>query len=272
MKMSDVFFIIGFVRSGTTAFAKILDTASNAEVFVEHSPKLLIESRELLKGNLPDPISILWSAKHPHISKVVNRKLKYGDKNIAYMPFIPYIITLWDCKIVFLIRDGRDAVRSLIDWHDYKAHNIYTMQEDGEKSGAVLPEKDPWDYSRLRPNLGDPLFKRWKTLNRFQKCAWYWANFNRMALDNLAKIDRKRWMMVDVSNNNVDVVKQIFDFLCLKDFDPKHIKSMLNLRINSLLDRTGRTNRLPQWQDWTHEQTQSFEELAGSMMSRLGYW
>jgi hypothetical protein len=42
--MSDVFFITGFIRSGTTAFAKILNTYSNAEVFIEQPPKLLIEN------------------------------------------------------------------------------------------------------------------------------------------------------------------------------------------------------------------------------------
>ena len=270
--MSDVFFIVGFVRSGTTAFARILDTASNAAVFVEQPPKLLIESRALAKGELADPVSVLRAARQAQVDEVVNQGLKYGDKSVAYMPFIPYLSALWDCKIAFLIRDGRDAVRSLMDWHRFKAHNIYAMKEDGVESGAVLPEQDPWDYSRLRPNPGAALFERWQMMSRFQKCAWYWSTFNALALDNLAKIATERWKMVDVSNSSVETVERIFDFLGLSGFDPQVVQGMLDARINSLFDRTGQADRFPRWPEWSPEQKQSFRELAGEMMTRLGYW
>ena len=270
--MSNVFFIIGFVRSGTTAIARILDTASNTKVHIEQSPKLLIESRNLLKGTLADPSETLWSAKRLPINQILSQGYKYGDKNISYMPFIPYLIDLWDCKIVFVVRDGRDAVRSLIDWHALRAHNIFVMNEDHPNASIINPEEDPWDYSRLRPNDGDPLFDEWKSLSRFQKCAWYWENFNSIALDKLSKINPAKWMMVDVTKSNVETIKTVFEFLNLASFDPETVELLLKSRINSVKDRVGKPDQYPRWQDWEPQKKQEFKKLAGKMMCRLGYW
>ena len=140
----DIFFIIGCVRSATTAFAKVLYTADNAKVFVEQPPKLLIESRELARGNLDDPISVLRNAKHDLIQSVLQSGMKYGDKNAAYMPFIPYLNAIWECKILFIIRDGRDVVRSLMDWHTFR-HPIFFMQEDDSNSCLLYTSPSPRD-------------------------------------------------------------------------------------------------------------------------------
>lgn len=110
----------------------------------------MIEYRQLIEGKLAEPVSTLWNAKYLPINQVISKGFKYGDKNMAYMPFIPYLVTLWDCKIVFLVRDGRDSVRSIMDWHDFRVHNIYTMLEDGEDTN-ILPKDEPWGYSYLRP-------------------------------------------------------------------------------------------------------------------------
>jgi len=270
--MSEVFFITGCVRSATTAFAKILDTCTNAEVSIEQVPKLLIESREMTKGNLAKPEAVLLSAKQPYIQDVLDRGLKYGDKNPAYIPFIAHFPLAWDCKIIFLVRDGRDVVRSMMDFHELYSGNIFAMAEDGEPEGSAVPEEDPWDYSRLRPSSEDPVCSSWTSFDRFQKCAWHWAKVNELALDNLAKVDADRRMTVDVSNTDTETVERVFDFLGLSGFDPVKVGDMLDARINSLLDKAGKSDRFPKWKAWTDERSRMFEKQAGEMMSRLGYW
>jgi len=137
------FWITGCARSGTTAVAQILNTAKKTEVTVEEPPMLHVECRSLYDGVLEDPKETFYLKKH--LPKTVwNLKgHNYGDKNVNYVPFIPYI----DEKIVFLIRDGRDVVRSLMNW-DTHFNNLYPEWK-GEKSGLG-------DYCRPRPLPDDP--------------------------------------------------------------------------------------------------------------------
>jgi len=268
--MSDIFFIIGCVRSATTAYAQILGTARNAEVFIEQEPKLLVESRELLKGNLQDPISTLRQAKDVRIQAVLDKGLKFGDKNTSYMPFIPYLTTIWDSKIVFLIRDGRDVVRSLMDWHRFR-HPIFCMHEDDDKSELRKPEQAIWDYSRFRPNPEDPIFNRWKQMDVFEKAAWHWANYNAMALDHLSQLDPSRWIQIDVNRASIKDVKKCFDFLGLNGFNKHNVSEILYTRINRFNDGLKDADRFTHWKYWDLEELQKFEKFAGEVMSKLAY-
>lgn len=268
--MSDIFFVIGCPRSGTTAYAKILDTATNARVFVEQDPKLRIESRKYLDGTLHFTVEEVLLTKKFEIQENLKKNLKYGDKNPCYLPFIDKMNDVWDCKIVFLLRDGREVVRSLMNWHE-RTSSIYAMREDGEEFGPVNPEDDPWDYSRLRPKPEDPLSFQWKELSRFQKCCWYWANFNRIGMANLSRMDENKQIAVNVSRD-VSSMSDLFKFLDLKGFNSQVVSEMLGARINSMQDRSGREGAFPHWKEWTVPQTQEFEKLAGPMMKQLGYW
>lgn len=269
--MSDIFFITGHGRSGTTAIARILNTATNAEVFVEQPPKLTIESRQLYDGILKDPEKILFESKNQCIQEVLNKGLKYGDKNLTYVTFIPYLLKLWNCKIIFLIRDGRDVVRSSIDFHNLHSKNIYTMAEDEEGSPKTLPDHDPWDYSRLRPLPNDPVYSRWKQLPRFQKVAWKWSKINEIALNYLADVSQEKWMLVDMSSVTVDTIKELFDFLGLTGFDRELIDRMLNKKINSLFEKIKKQSEFPHWNQWDTRTIEEFNEFARDMMKKLGY-
>jgi hypothetical protein len=270
--MSDIFFVIGCPRSGTTSYARVLGTATNAKMFTEQAPKLQAESRDLLQGKLAGPADVLFKAKDAAIKETLATGMKYGDKSPCYMPFIPHLAELWDCRILYLIRDGRDVVRSLMDWHTLRKPHVFALPEDQDAPEPGADPNDLWDYSRLRPNPGDPLHGKWKSLSRFQKCAWYWANFNAVALDLLGQIPKDRWMLVDVSRTGADTTRKVFDFLGLEGFDAGRIDEMLNARINSLQEKIGKADNFPRWQNWTAEQTAAFEEFAGDMMRKLGYW
>ena len=116
------------------------------------------------------------------------------------------------------------------------------------------------------------MFTRWKNLSRFQKCAWYWATFNAMALDMLSKIDHAKWMTVDVSHVKDQTIKSIFDFLELEGLNPDIVQKMLLSRINSIPDRTQREDKFPGWSAWSLEQHRMFDEFASTMMVRLHYY
>jgi hypothetical protein len=270
--MSGAFFVVGFVRSGSTALARILDTAANAEVSIEIPPKLLIESRDLLLDKLTDPVGVLRAARRRQIDAAAARKLKFGDKNAAYMPFLPYVVEALDAKIVAFYRDGRDAVRSLMDWHEFKAHNLFIRAEDGAPGPDISPEEDPWGYAYLRPLQGDEMASRWPGLNRFEKSAWYWAEYNRLLLERAERLPRSHWIDVNLSTCSAADLARIFDFLGLEGFDAVRTAAMLGAGINSLYERTGVRESFPRWPDWSAARNASFREFAGPMMKRLGYF
>ena len=266
--MNDVFFIIGCPRSGTTAYAHILNTASNALVHVEEPPQLRIESRSLLMGTLDDPEATLRNAKRDRIAEVLASGKMYGDKNPCYLPFIPLLVKLWDAKLIALVRDGRDVVRSLIDWHELHARNIFAMAEDENGIPHKDPEEDPWDYSRMRPLPSDPLHREWKSMSRFCKCAWYWAAFTNAMLDSISALDDGHGLVIDPARSGTDGVKTCFEFLGLQGFDETHVGQQLTARINSLPQRSGHADSFPSWSDWTPDQTEDFDRFAAVTMQR----
>ena len=274
--MADIFFVIGCARSGTTALVKMLNMSQNATVFVEQKPNLCIEARNLYRGILRDPKQVIQKAKSEPIQKVLSNGLKYGDKNLNYLPFVPYIAELWDCRFLFPVRDGREVVRSLMDWHDFYSQKfshsgVFAMKEDDPNSSVDSPEQDWWDYSRLRPNPGTPYFETWQRLSRFEKCAWYWANFNKKALELFSQLDNQHWLQVDMKSLDRPKMRQVFDFLGLDGFNAQRIGEMINARINSLQERAGLPDKFPPWTDWTQEQRNAFDRIAGEMMECVVY-
>ena len=269
--MSDVLFIVGFVRSGSTALARILDTARNASISIEREPKLLIESRDAYAGKVLDKQSILLSAHQQAIEDTRAQGIVFGDKNASYLPFIPDLVSLWDARIIFLHRDGRDAVRSLMDWHKFKA-GIYVREEDGVPGRTVAPEQDPWSYAYLRPRPGHPLHQEWKTLPLFEKCAWYWNEYNQVAIQQLQGLPDGNVHIIDLSSATVADMRAAFDFAGLEGFDAPRVEGMLGSRINSLQERTGREDEFPTWRYWDDGTMQAFMRHARPMMEYFSYW
>jgi hypothetical protein len=159
----------------------------------------------------------------------------------------------------------------MMDCHDLRPANLFSRLEDDGVSSTMSPDDDPWDYSRLRPNPGDPMHDRWKQTSRFEKCAWYWANFNARALDTLSTVDRDKWRVVDVTSSTPEQVESVFEFLGLEGFDRDQVSRMLDSKINSLEELTGSCNLFPEYKDWTEEQKEIFARHAGPVMRRLGY-
>lgn len=269
--MLNPVFIIGCPRSGTTAYAKLLDHATNAKIHIELPPRLRIESRNLIKGELPDPEIVLRKAKHLHILRNEEESIIFGDKNPCYLPFIPYLTRIWNCKIIFLVRDGRDVVRSLLDWHKFKSYNVFSMREDDLESPKTEPSSDPWDYSRIRPNSDHALYSSWRQLSRFEKCSWYWTEFNTLAMEHLNKIDYASWRLVDVTHAGVEDIRKLYEFLNLEGFNKDFIQKQLSAKINSLKERTGVEGDTPHWTNWSERQTKKFEVYASELMSELNY-
>ena len=266
------FFIIGCNASGTTAVVRILDLAPNATVYVEQPPKLCIEARHLHLGRLEDPEAVLRekAGTWPH-DVMQNGKRVYGDKNPNYLLFIPYLRKLWAARFIFVIRDGREVVRSILSGRALARGGFFSMKEDDPASSVASADEDWWDYSRLRPRPGEQLHERWRDLSRFEKTCWYWAEFNRILIEKAQALPCEAYRIVHIDRNPVSAFERGYRFLGLAGFDAASVRRMISRRINSTKEKYDIAHDFPHYREWSAEQRSIFEKHAGERMAQLGY-
>lgn len=276
----SVFFVASTARSGSTSLARILDSAANARCVTEPFPNLNRETRDMMDGRIADPLAALERAFLPRVREAAKQVPLHGEKDVTYAPFIRYLHEELDCKFVFLKRDGRDVVRSLLDWHNRKFGSIYRECRDpGDltagalAAAAALPvHLDTSDYSRPRPARGDALFEKWEQLSRFEMCAYYWARINDLYLDELERIPAAAWTTLDYTAPTADGIVRVAGFLGLAGISKDAVQEMLDRRINSLQERGDTAGvAFPNWRAWSPELQSTFDALAAGTMARLGY-
>lgn len=274
------YFILSSARSGSTSLAKILNTATNGICALEPNPNLNWETRELMERRLSNPKLVLENTVIPRVKKALEELEIYGEKNVTYGPFIPHLYEMLECKFILIKRDGRDVVRSLMDWHERMFGTIYRECKD---SGDLSPQAllnaanlpihlDTSDYARPRPLSNDPLFSEWENLTREEMCAYYWSFINNLYLDQLTQIPQDSWLTIDYTHPTADDIFKLVEFLGLEGLNQTQIQSMLDKKINSLQDRTGENNYYPNWNNWDSGLRKSFNNIASSTMQRLGYY
>jgi len=271
------YFVIGCHRSGTTSIARIFDEAENGVCYVEPVPNLNCEARERMDGQLGEATGIVQAAIEPRISACDTTV--YGEKNAPLGMFTKELLQLCDCRFIFVVRDGRDVVRSLINWHEGLFGSIYrecketsNLTEQAKAAVANLPvELDYSDYFRPRPLPGEPLFEQWENLSRMEMCAFFWSRYNDYVLDALSGLPDECYRIVDYSIPSPVEIMEAARFVGLEGVEATKVRSMLDKKINSLKDRTGFIGGYPHWHDWDDEQMGKFMTIAGSTMKRLGY-
>ena len=267
--MSGIFFVIGAGRSGTTAMVNVLNEASNALVFSEQAPKLCIAARMHYEGVLPYPKEYIYKSKNPSIQEALKKGKVYGDKNFNYVYFVEELAEMWDCKFLFLARDGRDVVRSAIDFHVTRGPGNHRY-EDHQSYELAQPEDHFWDFSRIRPRMETEDFRKWRSFDDFEKFAWQWNAFNSLLLDKAEDIDSARYRWIDMNDLTVKTARQIYEFLGLEGFRKERIEKLLGSKINRT--NLAKKTQFPNWKNWDEETTQKFDQIARPMMHKLKYY
>ncbi len=275
------YILVGSARSGSTALARVLDRSKTGRCLIEPSPGLQRECR-LAADGLMDRAAISAAVR----SQVVPRLLPpdddcvHGEKNVTYGAFLREIHDQTGCRIVFLHRDGRDVVRSLMDWHTGRFGNIYreacsseTMSNEALAASAGLPvHLDDSDHSRPRPRPGSRWHDEWLGMPRYEMAAWYWNECNKVHLEELRGVPASHQRHVDLAAG-VDPILDLYEFLGIESPGAEVVRSMMDSRINSLADRDATSpSPHPDWRDWDSGRRDRFEAIAGESMSALGYW
>jgi hypothetical protein len=272
------FFVLSSARAGSTSFARILDSASNGCCLTEPVPNLNTETRLAMDGRLGDPGVVVAETIAPRVRPEGIEV--YGEKNVTYGPFVGAIHKQLGARFILLTRDGRDVVRSLMDWHEQMFGTVYReAPEAGDLSararasaGALQVHLDTSDFARPRPLPGDPMYDRWLDASRFEMCSWYWTRIYRLYLDELAAVPESAWFRLDYTNASADDILEAARFLGLEGLERDAVAEMLDARINSLKDRCDEDPSFPAWTAWDGKQRREFAELAEDTMTQVGYW
>jgi hypothetical protein len=246
---------------------------------VEPEPKLNRETRDFREGRLRDVMPVLEQSVFSRIREYAGKVEVYGEKSLNLGPFITWIHRELNCRFVFLKRDGRAVVRSLMDWHQQAFGNIY---REGRNATPLSPRamehvaglpihRDDADYSRPRPLRGSFEDAAWENYEREEMCAYYWSTVNRVYREELAKIPGDRWIELDYTSPTAEAVLQAADFCGLRGLSAERVDELLSRRINSVKERFQSADTYPSWDHWNARARQRFLAIAGPMMDALGY-
>jgi hypothetical protein len=274
------FFIVGCARSGTTSLARILDNADNGFCLIEPAPNLNRETRLAMDAVPLERDQVVRRLIMPRLAERGERGRVYGEKSITLAPFVAEVYALTGCRFVYVYRDGRDVVRSLMDWHELVFGTVYREAPDAgdlapialARAAALPAWLDMSDYSRPRPRPGSALYDLWETMPREEMCAWYWSTVNELYLDQLEQLPRSAWLSIDYTQPQASSVLEVARFVGLSGLTEAGVAQSLAARINSAMDRERAADRYPRWPHWSRSRAERFEHLAGATMRRLGHF
>lgn len=276
------FFVVGCGRSGTTSLTRILNTASNGVCVVEPAPNLNVETRLAMDGRLANPRQLLEETVVKRVRDNRSTNRVYGEKNLTYGPFLSDLYELLNCRFVYIHRDGRDVVRSLLNWNNEKFGTIYRESADVDgiseravrNAGQLSVQHDSSDYSRPRPLPGTRFHDGWERFSRAQMCAYYWSSINDLYLAELSRLPPEAWMSINYTHPDSEEVLKVADFCGLEGISRHGVESLLSNRINSLADRGDSPSAplYPDWRNWDSGMRDRFDEIAAETMGRLGYY
>ncbi len=274
----SIVFICGSHRSGSTSLLRAIELSSDAFCLVEPMSNLNIESRHLIEGFLYDPYHPILENVAPRVARGLARRSHYVEKQNSLVPFIPYLWRYFGCKFVVPMRDGREVVTSLVNWHTKMYPIIYQecreacdYSEHARKVLEAQCDPDEFDYSLPRPGADDPWHAEWAHFTRLEMTAWYWNFINQYVRKMARAVPAESVRFVEYTRPNVETIRRIYEFIGLGDFDPDAVAALLKRKVNSLADRQAPAGRFPHWRDWTPSMTQRFYELAWESFRDLGY-
>lgn len=126
-----------------------------------------------------------------------------------------------------------------------------------------------WDYMRLVPREYDPWFGEWNQWGPFEKICWFWQAANQMFVDTIGELSSDRSMTVrfdDLVATKGEVLFPLFDRLGVSRPDRGRLNEVYSQPHNEQ-----QSGDFPRYQEWTTEQRDTLQRIAGPMMNHLGY-
>ncbi len=184
----------------------------------------------------------------------------YIESNLGYYGLLDITPAVFcEHRVIYLVRDGRDWVRSMLDWNV-----LYRSETSTNSIGHV------WPAATDLP--GNPYADAWHRFSRFEKLCWAWATLNSYAIDSLSKNQDARlfrFEQVFSGPQRYESLNELVHFATdLHGLDASSIG-----QTDGWLERKihGSSGKSPAPEAWTATQKRQFAEICGPLMERLGY-
>lgn len=244
---------------------KVLSGAADVDMhheYMVHITQPLAVRRYL---GLVDDAQCRRIIEQTHLAAIRHTPAKYwGDSSNKLSWLIPDLAAaLPQAKFVHLVRDGRKVASSYFhklgdECYDDRSNAALQAHYDGA-GPAPPPEKKYWWPV---PRKSDPNALRFRRFDQFERIAWHWAEINRVALAELAKLPLTQTLFVKLEEltSNPSQLRGLYEFLGLPYRDADFAQFARPHNVNKPEDRL-----------LTARQSAQFQVLAGDMMARLGY-
>ncbi|MBI2966767.1 MAG: sulfotransferase domain-containing protein [Bacteroidetes bacterium] len=188
----------------------------------------------------------------------------YVESNTNLWCLIPLFRRIFkQYKIVCVIRDGRDYVRS-----------CYSKIVESKTGGKTLFIED--DDSRTRIKAidfkDDPYYSQWGDMDRFERLCWHWVKKNTIMvnhLENEKKVLVVKFEEIFNSASGFPGLNRIIDFCGIQDrrfLTYTEYAKRMSSRVNA-----NSSYELPSWKNWDESLKKKFDQIAGKSMRQLGY-
>jgi len=271
----DPIFLIGCSRSGTTVTFETLRKSSQLISFPYELPQLWHSLYGPWDNQWASECANERNADLAHREKVLAyfyARLGKGqvlDKSCINILRIPYLHALFpNARFVYIYRDGRDNVSSLMDGWRHNGHfNLKPLL--GEIPGTIaINEGEFSDWSFFLP----PNWRDYNDASLEEVCAHQWNTANTLALEAKPLIAENKWIELryeDLVESPVELFENVFSRLNL-DFDDtiKAHCAVLNKRPTSIVAGP------PKREKWRIHNPDAITKILPKiepLMTRLGY-
>ncbi|NMF87368.1 sulfotransferase family protein [Aromatoleum petrolei] len=276
--MPDPVFIIGCSRSGTTVTFETIAASGHFLHFDYEIPQFW--------NSLYGPLNNGWQSEAADAS---DARPEHHDRALAYFyarlgagPVldktcintlrVPYLHALFpQAKFIFIQRDGRDNVSSMIDgWRLGRVDGGFGLERNFGPSPEPVAinggEFHEWHF------FIPPGWRKYNTASLEKVCAWQWVTANRLALDASRAIPPAQWIRLryeDLFERPVEMFREAFARLDIP-FDER-----MRARCASLAGRpTSIVKGAPSPQKWKEHNPEAIERilpLIAPLMREMGY-
>lgn len=261
------FFIVSSGRSGTAMLHKTLSSVEGVDMHHEYMVQIvqpLAVRRYLDLADAAEAERVLAETYGAAIH--YSDHAHWGNSSNKLSWLIPELAALFPkAKFVHLVRDGRKVAGSYFrklgkECYDDRSTAIFQDFYDHPEARTVPPpEKRYWWPV---PHKADPIAQAFRLFDQFERIAWHWAEINRVILDSLSRLPQSRKTFVQLEDLRAapNTLRTLLHFLNLGYRDAHFAMFQRPHNVNTPQD----TLLSPRERD-------AFDQIAGTMMTRLGY-
>ena len=188
-----------------------------------------------------------------------NHKRIYIESNNNLFSLIPALWEIFpEAKILHVIRDGRDFARSVMSRGHYTKEDKIHSKRNLRLEAAQFPD--------------DLYYSHWKKkMSLLEKTSWEWQKKDEIiyrSIINDARAKTVKFEDVFNSNENGDVLFDACRFLNIdlnRETFNRHFHIFTKRKVNH------KKLTFPHWKDWSEEQCDQFNKIAGFRMKLYGY-